>query len=101
MENSFSDFVNNQQNNTNTTDKFEEAKQKVQSQDMSGFEELIKNYSNYSEEELISEFLRLTNEGKKNGTLNTERLKQLSSTVKPMLTPKQQKMLDMFLNYVD
>ena len=101
MENSFSDFVNNQQNNTNTTDKFEEAKQKVQSQVMSGFEELIKNYSNYSEEELISEFLRLTNEGKKNGTLNTERLKQLSSTVKPMLTPKQQKMLDMFLNYVD
>ena len=100
MQNSFSDFVNNQQNNQ-TNNQFEQAKEKVQQEDMSGFEELIKNYSSYSEEELISEFLRLTKEGKQNGTLNTESLKQLSQTIKPMLTPKQQKMLDMFLNYVE
>ena len=99
MQDSFSNFVNNE--NKNFSNEFEQAKEKVKTEDMSGFEELIKNYSSYSEEELISEFLRLTNEGKKNGTLNTERLKQLSQTVKPMLNEKQQKMLDMFLNYVN
>ena len=99
MQNSFSQFVNSQENITN--EQFEQAKEKVQQEDMSGFEELIKNYSSYSEDELIKEFLRLTKEGKQNGTLNTESLKQLSSTIKPMLTTKQQKMLDMFLNYVE
>lgn len=100
MQNSFSEFVNNQSSENNNIN-FEEAQKKVQQQDMSGFEELIKNYSNYSEDELISEFVRLTKEGKKNGTLNTQNLKQLSQTIKPMLNAKQQKMLDMFLTYVE
>ena len=97
MNRSFSEFVNSEQN---SQQKMEQAKQKVQTEDMSGFEDLINNYSSYSEDELIQEFLRLTNEGKKNGTLNTDSLRKLSETVKPMLTPKQQKMLEMFLNYI-
>lgn len=97
MNKSFSDFVNSEQS---TQEKIQQAKQKVQTEDMSGFEELINNYSSYTEDELVQEFLRLTNEGKRNGTLNTESLKKLSETVKPMLTPKQQKMLEMFLNYI-
>ena len=97
MNKSFSEFVNSEQL---SQEKIEQVKQQVKKEDMSGFEELVKNYSSYTEEELIQEFLRLTNEGKKNGTLNTESLKQLSQTIKPMLTPKQQKMLDMFLNYI-
>ena len=99
MQKSFSDFVN-QQNEEIKNPKLEQAKQKVQSEDMSGFEQLINNYSSYSEEELIQEFLRLTNEGKKNGTLNAENLRRLSETVKPMLNDKQKKMLEMYLNYI-
>ena len=99
MQKSFSEYVN-QQNEEIKNPKLEQAKQKVQSEDMSGFEQLINNYSNYSEDELIQEFLRLTKEGKKNGTLNTDNLKKLSETVKPMLNEKQKKMLEMYLNYI-
>lgn len=100
MQKSFSDFVS-QQNQEVKNEKLEQAKKKVQTEDMSGFEDLIRNYSNYSEEELIQEFLRLTQEGKKKGTLNAESLRKLSETVRPMLNAKQQKMLDMYLNYIN
>ena len=43
MQKSFSDFVN-QQNEEIKNPKLEQAKQKVQSEDMSGFEQLINNY---------------------------------------------------------
>lgn len=95
---SFSDFAN-----TNIPKEESEIKEPngFKREDMSGFEDLINNYSKYSEKELMQEFLRLTQEGKKNGTLNSKSLRALSETVMPMLNKKQQEMLKMYLSYID
>ena len=60
-------------------------------------EDLIDKYSKYSKDNLLSEFMKLTIEKKKNGTLNEGELVNIKSALSPMLDDKQKEMLDVLI----
>lgn len=89
----FSDFLN--ENNTKTQINQDNV------QDNQKLEEMIDKYSSYSNDQLMSEFMRLTIEKKKKGELKKEELMSIKETISPMLSVEQKINLDRIINMVD
>lgn len=63
---------------------------------MESTEQLIDKYSKYSTSELMNEFIKMTEEKKKNGTLNAD-IDRYNTILEPYLTAEQKsKMKDIF-----
>lgn len=90
---SFSDYVNNEQNKKSV-----DRKETPSNDDL---EKKINEYGKLSSEELMSEFVRLTIEKKKNGELTNSELNNIKNTILPFLNNDQKLMLEKVLNMVD
>lgn len=86
----FSDYIN-----TETVNKSEG---KIDNKN--NYEEMIDKYSKLSNDELISEFIKLTAKEKKNGNLKDRELESIKNTISPYLDAKQNKNLDSLINLV-
>ncbi len=60
----------------------------------------INKYSDYSEQELINEFLSETNKKKQSGELNDEKIEKMKETLLPYLNDKQKTKLNQIINMV-
>lgn len=89
----FSDFIKENKDDVNTNTKIEK-------QDNKKIEDMIDKYSKYSNDKLLSEFMKLTLEKKKNGTLTEGELNKLKSTLEPFLNLEQQSMLHKIIQMV-
>ena len=63
-------------------------------------EQLIDKYSNYSESELMSEFLKESEKRKENGEFTDEKLNGIKSILSPYLDESQKQKLNDLLNMV-
>lgn len=95
MNNKFSDYiesdipnqVNDEKIKTNSYNTYDNTE---------STEKLIDKYSKYSTDELMNEFIKLTEEKKRNGTLNSD-IERYNSILDPYLTEEQKsKMNDLF-----
>ena len=85
MNNKFSDYIEN--------DVFKENMDKgtndyIVNDNMDSTEKLIDKYSKYSKDELMNEFIKLTEEKKRNGTLGAD-IDRYNSILEPYLTADQ------------
>ena len=85
MNNKFSDYIEN--------DVFKENMDKgtndyIVNDNMDSTEKLIDKYSKYSTDELMNEFIKLTEEKKRNGTLSAD-IDRYNSILEPYLTADQ------------
>jgi hypothetical protein len=87
----FSDFINKNIGNDNTGSAAY-SKEDLQSK--------IDKYSNYSEDKLLNEFVKLTMEKKKRGELLDVELENLKNTISPMLNIEQKKSLERLIQLV-
>ena len=83
MANKFSDF-NPASNNTYHN----------KSMDNDYLQGLINNYSKLSQDELMSEFMKLSAEKKRNGTLNNTEINRIKTTIFPYLNDGQKQMFE-------
>lgn len=60
----------------------------------------INKYSLYSHDELMQEFMSVTNKLKANGELDQKRLNEIYSSLSPMLSPEQQQNLKNILKNI-
>lgn len=90
--NNFSDFVKNNSFN----DKEDEKKENTQK-----LEDMISNYQQLSQNDLMKNFLKLTIEKKKKGELKKEELEAVKNTLSPMLNDEQRGMLNELLLMVE
>lgn len=60
----------------------------------------INEYSGYSSDRLINEFMKLTLEKKRKGELSDSELEKLKNTIEPMLNAEQKKSLESLLKMV-
>ncbi len=60
----------------------------------------IDEYSRYSSDKLLSEFMKLTIEKKRKGELSDNELEKLKNTITPMLNNEQKKSLEELINMV-
>lgn len=98
MGNKFSEFLNTDINYDNKNDINDNINYKETNNnlDTKTAEELINKYSTYSKEELMQELKKITDEKKKNGTLNDD-LNRFSSVLTPYLNEEQKsRMNDLF-----
>lgn len=85
----FSDYINS----TNIDDENKNNKNEK-------LEDLIENYSKLSDNDLMKEFLKLTIERKKQGSLSNGELETLKSTILPCLDEKQKNTLENLLEMI-
>ena len=90
----FSDFVN-------ANNSFETMNGNKESVGNEKMEDLIEKYSSYSQADLLSEFMKLTNEKKKKGELNESELNSLKQTISPFLNNEQKNNLDKIMNVIN
>lgn len=86
----FSDYINSNKINEGLHEK--KTKESLQSK--------IDEYSGFSQDRLMSEFIKLTIEKKKRGELTNDELQSLKNTIVPMLNNEQKIMLDKMLQMV-
>ena len=58
----------------------------------------LNKYKDYSQEQLIDEFLKITNESRKSGALDSQKISEVVSKLTPFLSDSQKKGLDDLLN---
>ena len=63
-------------------------------------EDKVDYYSNFSNDELYNEFLKEVNKGKKNGTINKQKLNEIKETILPFLDNDKRKKLDELLKII-
>ena len=62
--------------------------------DQEDLKKTAESYRGKSDEEILSEILKMANQGKANGTFSEEQLQKFTQSVSPMLTEEQKKRLD-------
>jgi len=92
----FSDFIKNK--STESGCKKEENLNKKYSEQ--NLQDMISKYSNYSEDRLLGEFIKLTLEKKKKGELTDLELNNIKSTILPFLNQEQKENLNKILDMV-
>lgn len=80
--------ISNESKTTNTAEK-------------QNLENLINKYSSYSEDKLLSEFIKLTIEKKSRGELTKDELSNMYNVISPMLNSEQKKKLNELINMVE
>ena len=90
----FSEFLNKNGDSENVCKKEEVVNREK-------LEDLIDKYSTYSQTDLISEFMKLTNEKKKKGELNESEMNSLKQTISPFLNDEQKNNLDKIMNVIN
>ena len=60
----------------------------------SNAEEIINKYSSYSNSELMDELIKQTNEKKKNGSLDAQKMEQMYQTIFNVIPPEKRQNLD-------
>lgn len=93
----FSDFLNNNKNNLDKN----EIKKQEHTPNEKKLEDMIENYSKYSHDELMNEFLKMTMKKKKQGELSSEELNSIKSTIMPYLTDEQKLNMEKLLKMVE
>lgn len=104
MANKFSDFMNTTvSNDSNSNTNFDNLNnnESVNTCDdnRKNIENLVNKYSNYSSDELMKEFLKITENKRINGTLN-EDLDRMQSTLAPFLNDEQKNKMNDIINKV-
>ena len=89
----FSDYINEEKNNNSKINKNQEEKNDY-------LKSKIEEYSNYSQDKLINDFVKLTIEKKKRGELTDNELNSLRNTISPMLNNAQKDNLEKLLQMV-
>ena len=89
--NKFSDFTKNNQF-SNRVDMEENNKEKVES--------YMNKYINLSQQDLMKEFMKLTNQRKANGEFNQAEIDKIQETLNPYLTEEQKHNLESIINMV-
>lgn len=89
--NKFSDFTKN--NQFENTSKLETEKEKV-------VEGYMNKYKNFSQQDLLNEFVKLTNQKKANGEFNQAEIDRIKETLNPYLTNEQKQNLENLINMV-
>lgn len=89
----FSEFIDKENKTNSTTNN-----QKKQSQEY--MKSKIEEYSNYSQDRLINDFIKMTIEKKKRGELTDKELNNLKNTISPMLNNEQKETLERLLQMV-
>lgn len=89
----FSDYINEEKNNNSKINKNQEEKNDY-------LKSKIEEYSNYSQDKLINDFVKLTIEKKKRGELTDNELNSLKNTISPMLNNVQKDNLEKLLQMV-
>lgn len=89
--NKFSDFTKNNQF-SNRVDMEENNKEKVES--------YMNKYINLSQQDLMKEFMKLTNQRKANGEFNQAEIDKIKETLNPYLTEEQKHNLESIINMV-
>lgn len=89
----FSEYINENNNEINQRNDENINKEKM--------EDLIDKYSSYNANELMNEFLKLTNEKKKKGELNQSEINSIKQTISPFLNDEQKNNLDQIMNMVN
>ena len=95
----FSDYIKNNKSNKSSSVS-EDYKIEGDSKIKENLQSKIDEYSNYSSDKLISEFVRLTIEKKRKGELSDFELEKLKSTITPMLNDEQKKTLENLMQMV-
>lgn len=95
----FSDYIKNNKSNKSSSVS-EDYKIEGDSKTKENLQSKIDEYSNYSSDKLISEFVRLTIEKKRKGELTDFELEKLKSTITPMLNDEQKKTLENLMQMV-
>ena len=67
---------------------------------LNNVENSINKYSNYSEDELMNEFLKVTKERKSKGEINAEEIENLKNTLYPMLTEEQKARFNYLIKFM-
>ena len=89
--NKFSDFAKNNQF-SNRVDMEENNKEKVES--------YMNKYINLSQQDLMKEFMKLTNQRKANGEFNQAEIDKIKETLNSYLTEEQKHNLESIINMV-
>ena len=93
----FSDYIKNNKNEE-TKNNFHNKEESLKSKE--SLQKKIDEYSEYSSDKLLSEFMKLTIEKKKRGELTDSELLNLKNTISPMLSAEQRKSLDALIQMV-
>ena len=64
-------------------------------------EEQLKKYENFSQAELMQEFIKESKKQKQNGNLDRDKMENIKSTLLPFLNSNQQKQLDYLMGIVN
>ena len=89
----FSEFINKEnKDNNKAVNQNHNSKEYLQSK--------IDEYSQYSQDRLVNDFIKLTAEKKKKGELTDKELDNLKNTIAPMLSSDQKKSLENLLQMV-
>lgn len=96
MANKFSDFNEEQR----AQKKVEQIKSE-HPEETKKVEDLMNKYSGLSEQQLMQEFIKESNKGKQNGTINKNYLNNIKSTLMPHLSNEQQANLKNLMDMID
>ncbi len=64
-------------------------------------EDLMDKYKNYSQEELIQEFIKESKKQKENGELNSFQIENIKNTLSPYLTDSQKQNLNNLMDMIN
>ena len=104
MANIFSDFMNTSITEDCYSNKaFDETKNNeninISYENRENIENLVNKYSNFSSDELMQEFLKITENKRRNGTLNND-LDRMKTTLSPFLNDEQINKMNDIINKV-
>lgn len=94
----FSDYRKNNFDNINKKE-IEEQLHKSNI-DKEQVEKMMNSYSSYSQEELLEEFFKLSEQKKKDGSLSDSDINNIKNTLTPYLSEEQQQNLNKIINLV-
>lgn len=89
MNNKFSDFA-----------KVDPVKSEEETLNKTKVEDYMNKYSSFSQEELMKEFLKLSQEKKNNGGFSSSEINGIKETLAPFLNEQQKHSLDNLINMV-
>ena len=95
MSKNFSDYIKSQKKDSYDTVSKNASVKKEE------LEKLIERYSGLSEDKLISEFIKMTIERKKQGNLDSQEMVRIRSTIEPFLNEQQKQNLNKVFELID
>lgn len=93
----FKSFCNTEVKNESAKKTYQSDNQKfnnISENEKEKAENLVDKYKGYSQQDLMQELLKITNEKKRNGTYNSEQMQNTYNTLSGMLPQEQRQMLD-------